>query len=820
MRRLFVLLSAALFATVALADSQQKTPGDEPIDRETSHGRAMIVRPARTLTTADRAELAAKGLTLRQPLSGGRYIARLAEGVQLDDARVALEPLTAARKIHRSALRELGRGKTWAEINVIFHDDVTFEEARTAIAAAGAAMADPLKLKFSPSQRIQATIAPAAVDALAADERVLTIAGVPRWKVKTDNAISAALSHVTEIQAAPYNLTGAGVTVSLFELAEAQASHPEFGGRLTLAASGGTGSDKQHATHVAGTIGASGVNAAARGMAPGVRIHQFCVSTPCGGRLTFLEDKEDNLKPLGIVVDNNSWGFVLGWSDEGGFPVWNDAEEYFGAYDLIVGAPLDKFTIQQGILFVHSAGNDGNFQTFSSSVSEHRHVDGEGEVISNRLFCYSPNGSGNDCPSACNGGCETVHHDPKTPFDTLGVTAAAKNVIAVGSLNTVTGQPAISSFSSRGPAKDGRVKPDVVARGSNVLSTSPTNEYSRLGGTSMASPAVTGIAALLTEQWRKTNGNANPTPAILKALIIAGAEDLGNPGPDYTFGFGLVNAQKSADLIIANGTLNNHVRNLSFTDGAGQSFETSILVAQAQNVRAVLNWSDPPIAMIDLEDDIAEKALVNDLDLKVIGPDGTEHRAWVLDPVQFKNNATRGTNIIDNVEMVEIANAAPGVYRVVATGTRVSEGPQTAVLVTSAAAVPPCRDPQETGTVTNNSAETAYGNLVTGQTVSGAICSQGDLDFYKFNVTKAGNVSVTVTADDTPIRATLTGNGVNSTVDVPANSSRQLTLNAATVPLALLLKIEAPGATGIDPGYTVIPQFGETTAPRRRSTRK
>jgi hypothetical protein len=824
MRRLLVLLSATLFATAALAGSQQKTPGDEPIERSDSFGRAVIVRPAHPLTAADRAELAAKGLTFQQPVVGGRFIARLAEGARIEDARVSLEPLTGAKKIHRSALRALGHGKTWADVNVVFHKDVTFAEAREALLAAGATLDDPLRVKFSPSQRVPARISPASVDALAADERVLMIAGAPRFKLKSDNAISAATSHVTELYSAPYGLSGAGVVVSLFELAEGQASHVEFGGRYIENVSGGATSDKLHATHVAGTIGASGINPGAKGMAPAVTIHQFCVTTPCGtSSLTFLDEKEETLKPLGVVADNNSWGFILGWSDEGGFQVWNDAEEYMGAYDVTVNAPADEISIEQGVLFVHSAGNDGDGASFTTAYSEHRHVDENFDTITDKLFCYSLNGSGTDCPANCNGGCEKIRHDPKTPFDTLGTMAAAKNVLGVGSIFVASnGNRLISGFSSRGPAKDGRIKPDVVARGSNVLSTVPTNSYSIEGGTSMASPVVTGVAALLTELWRKTNGGANPSPAQLKALIIAGTDDMGNPGPDYTFGFGLVNAKKSADLIIADAGKQNNVRSLSFAEGAGQTVETSVTVTQAQDLRAVLYWADPPATVIGSETDIAEKALVNDLDLKIVGPDGTEHRPWVLDLVNYQNNATRGTNTVDNTEMVEIPNAAPGVYRVIATGRDVPEGPQTAILVTSASAnaVIPCVDPQETGTATNNTAETAYGNLVAGQTVTGAICGSGDLDFFKFSVNETGPVTVTITAKDTPLRATLTGTNVNALVEVPINSTRTLTANAGTVPLALTLRIEATAGTGTNPGYTFVPQFNEQHGPRRRATRK
>jgi len=817
MRRLAVLLLSLALSTTSFAAGLDKsdTRENEPLAKQ---GRAVIVQPARGLTDADRAELASEGVFIKHALTGGRYLARVKDGVQVDDARVAsIRPLTAKDKIHRSALAAVGRGKSWAKLNVIFQRDVDFESARAAILAAGGSM-DALKVGFSPSHRILATFPPEALDALAADDRVLTIAGQPTWKVRTDNATSAAVSHVTEVQAAPYGLTGAGVVVSLFELAHGQSdTHPEFGGRATVHAEGGSSGDKLHATHTAGTIGAAGLLPEAKGMAPAVTIHQFCVDSPSNDcNNDWLDDKDNLLAPLGVIADNNSWGYVLGWGSEGGYPVWNDAEEYFGAYDLIVGAPVDEISNTKGILFVNSAGNDGNGAGFSTEYSEHRHVDEDGDTITDKVFCYSRTGTGTDCPTGCTGGCETTPHDPKTPFDTIGVTAGAKNIITVGALSGTTDANVFASnFSSRGPAKDGRVKPDVVARGVNVLSTIPTNSYGRQNGTSMSAPVVTGIAALLTEQWRKTFAGATPTPAQLKALLIAGTKDLGNPGPDYTYGFGLVNAKNSVDAIIGDAGQGNRIRTFPLTQGG--TYEVSVVVPQQQTLRVVLDWADPSIPYLG-GDDIAAKALVNDLDLTVIDPAGATHLPYVLNKDQYTANATLGVNNTDNTEMLEIPNAAPGVYRVIATGTKITEGPQTAVLVSSVTAAAVCRDPQEVGT-SNDTAATAHGNLVSGAGVSGAICTQSDVDFFKFEPTAAGPVSVTITAKDTPLRVTLTGTGVNTSVDVPANSTRTLNANVGTAPLPLVLKIEATGAVGVAPQYSFTPTYATTTQERRHASR-
>jgi hypothetical protein len=811
-----LFLANAVLAGVHEADVTVADPGAR-------FGRMMILHPTEALTESDRAELATRGITVRRTLTGGRYLARVREGAATNDARIAsIEPLTATKKIQASALRELSRAKPVASVSILFQDDVSFEGARKAILEAGGAIDDPFRVRFSVGHRIPAKIPAAALQALAEDDRVFLIAGPPRARIRADNAVSAAVAHVTEVQAAPYNLSGEGVVVSEFELAEGQQSHVEFQGRSTVHASGGDEGDKQHATHTAGTIIAAGLNPAAKGMAPKARLHQFCLDTPsnnCVGDWPDLKDTE--LQPLGVVADNNSWGYVLGWStDDDGNQVWVSSDQYYGAYSVEYGAPfIDEISIDRKVLFIHSAGNDGNMGIFSSELAEHLHVDDEGDTIPGKFFCYSPTGSGTDCPASCNGGCEATKHHTQTPYETMGVTASAKNAIAVGALNATGSSATIASFSSRGPARDGRVKPDVVARGVSVFSTIPTDTYTRMQGTSMASPVVTGIAALLTEQWRKTFAGATPLPEQMKALLIAGVTDLGNPGPDYTYGFGMVDAKKSVDLILADGGTGKRIRNLNLAQGA--TVEVPMTLSPAQNLRVLLNWADPPTVLLG-DDALSAKALVNDLDVKVIDPSGVTHLPYVLDKVNYTANATLGVNTVDNVEMIDIANAPAGTYRVIVSGTHIAEGPQGAVLVLSAdagASAPPCRDAIESAIGSNDTPGTAFGNLVPGQELSGGLCSQNDVDYYKFVATDPGPVSVTVTAGDTPIRATLSSTGLAASVDIPANSTRTLNTTVGETPVPFTLKIEPTGPVA-SAGYTFITHFEENhTQPKRRAVR-
>ena len=781
----------------------------------------MIVHPAQALSEADRAELAAKGVTIRQALSGGRYLARVTGDV--DDARIlSVEALTPERKLHRSAIREAARGRSSIAVHVIFDDNVTFDDARNAVLAAGGAIDDILATSFLPSQRIEARIAPHALTALAADDRVLAVAGGRALKIGTNNAVTAAMSHVTELHSAPYDLTGAGVVVSLFELAEAQASHPEFNGRLIIQPTtlGGGSGDKRHATHVSGTIGAAGVTPAAKGMAPNVRIEQFCVRVTgvneCTGGWQSL--KNEKLVPLNVVIDNNSWGYIWGWED-GASPIWNFGDVNWGAYDLVLTAPIDQIAIQRDILFVHSIGNDGAIPTSINldPWKSHRHADPEDDYeLFPGTYCVSQDGSGNDCPTqTCTATigtrCELSLHHSTTPYDTVGTTAAAKNVLSVGAVDSARN---IIGFSSRGPTKDGRVKPELVARGASVLSSAPTNSYVQLNGTSMSAPAVTGMAALVTEQWRRTFAGANPGAAMLKALLIAGAQDLGRPGPDYTFGFGLADAKNAVDIVRADGAAGRRIRRFTLAAGTSDVQEFAVQMRTGQSsLRVVLNWNDPATPVFG-NDDIAVKSQVNNLDLRVIDPAGTTHFPYVLNPGAPTQNATRGVNTIDNTELVEIANAGPGTYRVQVAGTNVFTGPQPAVVVTNAR-LRQCFDVQEQ----NDTPASASGNIVSGATINAGICAAGDVDHFKFVATQTGPLSVTLTTGDTPLRVTLTGNGISRTQDITADTTATLNADVNSVPNAVLVKVEAIGTVGVESAYTLTATYPEVKGPRRRAAR-
>src|SRR5690606_31790640 len=120
----------------------------------------------------------------------------------------------------------------------------------------------------------------------------------------------------------------------------------------------------------------------------------------------------------------------------------------------------------------------------------------------------------------------------------------AENVIAVSSINELG---VAGAGYSKGPVRDGRIKPEIMAQGVNVRSSFPTNGYGGSSGTSMAAPAVAGGLALLYERYRQLHSGADPDNGLMKALLCNGAADAGNPGPDFVYGFGMMNLLRSVN---------------------------------------------------------------------------------------------------------------------------------------------------------------------------------------------------------------------------------------------------------------------------------
>lgn len=324
--------------------------------------------------------------------------------------------------------------------------------------------------------------------------------------------------------------------------------------------------------------------------------------------------KEELYKGFNMTLTNNSYAAVV-----------NNCS-YSGTYDNI-SQNLDSlaFDANREQLDVFAVGNDG------------------------RLACGAyPAGYYNVC-----GGFQT-----------------AKNIIAVGATSR---DLVLGAGSSRGPLKDGRLKPEITAAGIDILGAIPENAYQINRGTSFAAPQVTGMLALLTERYKQLNAGANPKSDLLKAIVCNGASDLGRPGPDFLYGFGFLNGLRSIEMM----ENNRYKRNVMASGGATQSFTISVPANTAQ-LKVMLYYHDPMASAS------SSKQLVNDLDLSVSEAVGSIiHRPLVLDnsPSGVGNDATEGVDRLNNIEQVTINNPAAGNYIVSVSDFAIPEGPQEYVVV-------------------------------------------------------------------------------------------------------------------------------------------
>jgi hypothetical protein len=436
-----------------------------------------------------------------------------------------------------------------------------------------------------------------------------------------DAAKTTSTNHIQVGGSTGYGLTGSTETLGIWDAGTALTTHQEFGGRVTKS-DGATGTHS-HATHVAGTMIASGVVASAKGMSTHALMNSY----------DWLGDYSEMAfaAAAGLLVSNHSYGFVRGWyyDDDAGEWLWNGntsistTEDYlFGFYDVysrdldFVANAAPYYTI------VWAAGNDRNDTAPAGEVAED------------------------------DGGADG--------FDCIPQEGVAKNILTIGAVGdlingyTTPGAVTMSSFSSWGPADDGRIKPDLVGNGISLYSTYNTSNsaYASSSGTSMAAPNISGSIGLLLQHQRNLYGEVVMRSSTMKALLLHTADDAGNPGPDYSFGWGLANFKTAAELIEENYNTGYNIREYELTDGQMISFP--IYKDAAQDLKVTIAWNDPagtpPTASLNPRD----KMLVNDLDLRL--DNGTTNMPWVLDVENPGNSATTGDNITDNVEQVIISN--------------------------------------------------------------------------------------------------------------------------------------------------------------------
>ena len=223
----------------------------------------------------------------------------------------------------------------------------------------------------------------------------------------------------------------------------------------------------------------------------------------------------------------------------------------------------------------------------------------------------------------------------------------AKNVLLVGAIDTIQ---QVWDYSARGPTFDGRIKPDLVT-------------YA-LFGSSNAAALTTGVCALLQQAYLENQGTY-PSAALLKAVLIQSATDLGAPGPDHHSGFGALNAYEAVQVL-----MKEQFVEASLTGKSDYSMQW-ILDQPGDNLRIALAWIDPPAT------DTTGNLLVHDLDLKLITPTGDTILPWTI-PFSDRSDlsARRSRDTLNNVEVISFSGLSAGTYQVLVSGNMPDGGSQ------------------------------------------------------------------------------------------------------------------------------------------------
>jgi hypothetical protein len=448
----------------------------------------------------------------------------------------------------------------------------------------------------------------------------------------------------------------------------------------------------EHATHTAGILVGAGVNKQARGMAFGGNLKVW----------DFSDDvSEMAFAAKGLLISNHSYGVLAGWvfnPDRSGiigrddnlkWEWWGDStisksEDYrFGFYDK-KSADLDKIAYNAPYyLIVKSADNKRTEN---------------GPTAGTPYYLRNTNTK------------SIVSRNRNDSFDTIPMDGNAKNILTVGAIDggdvvpTKPSEIKMSAYSSWGPTDDGRIKPDLVGVGEGILSASANADdaYATYNGTSVSSPNVAGSLLLLQEFYAKQKFGFTMRAATLKGIALHTANEAGTTqGPDYQFGWGLLNTERAAQ-VIANSDQNHFLSESVLYQNSTNTFQ--VVASGKSPIKATISWTDPegtPTLVKPENINNRTPKLVNDLDIRISDGQKT-FMPWVLNPNVPNLGATQGDNFRDNVEQVFVENPVAGkTYTVIINhkGSSLRGDIQYYALIISGVSSTPC---QATASITSS----------------------------------------------------------------------------------------------------------------------
>lgn len=428
-----------------------------------------------------------------------------------------------------------------------------------------------------------------------------------------------------------------------------------------------------HTTAVSGLIGAegyynfNGITSASKGVLPKAIIKHAVFSQTENG------DRFSKMILFNNFISNHSYSTNNGWTygslsslgqgyyysvDSSIF--LNSDDTLFGAYNTI-DYSFDRLVYSnKNFIVIKAAGNDYGK---GPGPNDPKFRWGEFGYTSFSYFDVIPS-------SNCNDGAYCLSNG-----------SLAKNIIVVGSVNLHNGNSNIiaseniikSNFSNVGPRKDGAIKPDLVAVGSNVivLTHSGPTWMEPNSGTSFSAPIVTGIVGSLTQLKRLliNQENYNFRADEIKALLTHTTMEAGShEGPDNWYGWGLIDAKAAAEFILAaDEGLVNLEKKIKIS---GENYEKIIVANPNEKIKVTLSWIDPAAVPLSSTSDRIEDTsskIVNDFDLRIVDTVTNEvFFPWKLNLNNVTGAAIKGDNTVDNVEQVTINTPITGrAYKII-----------------------------------------------------------------------------------------------------------------------------------------------------------